>query len=73
MGFSEPNIAAKRIVRAGRAEAAGAGQAAETERVGRSLTTAALRVLLLPSSPSSGSSGGRPNPNGVSLTGFLGS
>ena len=29
--------------------------------------------FFLPSSPSSGSSGGRPNPNGVSLTGFLGS
>lgn len=28
--------------------------------------------FFLPSSPSSGSSGGRPNPNGVSLTGILG-
>ena len=70
-GFSEPNIAANGL--SAPPPAAGTGQPPKPNGFAGALTTTACWSFFLPSSPSSGSSGGRPNPNGVSLTGFLGS
>ena len=69
VGVQRTEHGGERIVRTARA----AGQRRRTRTGWPGPTTTALGSFFLPSSPSSGSSGGRPNPNGVSLTGFLGS